>query len=230
MEKLGQIHQQAQARRELRPDRGGHPAVPVRARLPRRPRAALELPRRPVHPAAAGSGARPGPADDRRGRADHQRHDQDPRVPRCCATCRPSWPAFDTLFGGFRQRAQKTFELLQADGTAFLVVAAPEPRRAARGGVLRRAAQRGPDAAGGPRGQPREPGAGRRPVRRRGDGGCRPADASRTGRPSSGACCGCTPTARGWSSARRGCATGSPRRTRRSPPRWCRPWPATCTT
>jgi anion-transporting ArsA/GET3 family ATPase len=34
--------------------------------------------------------------------------------------------AFDTLFGGFRQRAQKTFELLQADGTAFLVVAAPE--------------------------------------------------------------------------------------------------------
>ncbi|MGI8899371.1 MAG: ArsA family ATPase, partial [Nocardioides sp.] len=35
--------------------------------------------------------------------------------------------AFDTLFGGFRQRATKTFELLQADGTAFLVVAAPEP-------------------------------------------------------------------------------------------------------
>jgi anion-transporting ArsA/GET3 family ATPase len=35
--------------------------------------------------------------------------------------------AFDTLFGGFRQRAQQTFRLLQADGTAFLVVAAPEP-------------------------------------------------------------------------------------------------------
>ena len=35
--------------------------------------------------------------------------------------------AFDTLFGGFRQRAQKTFELLQAPGTAFVVVAAPEP-------------------------------------------------------------------------------------------------------
>jgi len=31
--------------------------------------------------------------------------------------------AFDTLFGGFRQRAQKTYRLLQADGTAFLVVA-----------------------------------------------------------------------------------------------------------
>ena len=34
--------------------------------------------------------------------------------------------AFDTLFGGFRQRAQKTFQLLQAQGTAFLVIAAPE--------------------------------------------------------------------------------------------------------
>ncbi|MFN8190832.1 MAG: ArsA family ATPase [Nocardioidaceae bacterium] len=34
--------------------------------------------------------------------------------------------AFDTLFGGFRQRAQKTFQLLQAPGTAFLVIAAPE--------------------------------------------------------------------------------------------------------
>ncbi|WP_346387880.1 ArsA family ATPase [Nocardioides sp.] len=35
--------------------------------------------------------------------------------------------ALDTVFGGFRQRAQKTYALLQADKTAFLVVAAPEP-------------------------------------------------------------------------------------------------------
>ncbi|KRF37326.1 ArsA family ATPase [Nocardioides sp. Soil805] len=35
--------------------------------------------------------------------------------------------AFDTLFGGFRQRAETTFSLLQAPGTAFLVIAAPEP-------------------------------------------------------------------------------------------------------
>ncbi len=35
--------------------------------------------------------------------------------------------AIDTVFGGFRQRAAKTYALLQADGTAFLVVAAPEP-------------------------------------------------------------------------------------------------------
>jgi anion-transporting ArsA/GET3 family ATPase len=35
--------------------------------------------------------------------------------------------ALDTLFGGFRLRAQKTYQLLQAGGTAFLVIAAPEP-------------------------------------------------------------------------------------------------------
>lgn len=35
--------------------------------------------------------------------------------------------ALDTVFGGFRQRAQKTYALLQHEGTAFLVVAAPEP-------------------------------------------------------------------------------------------------------
>ena len=35
--------------------------------------------------------------------------------------------AFDTLFGGFRQRAEATYALLQTRGTAFLVVAAAEP-------------------------------------------------------------------------------------------------------
>ena len=35
--------------------------------------------------------------------------------------------AFDTLFGGFRQRAEGTYALLQAAETAFIVVAAPEP-------------------------------------------------------------------------------------------------------
>jgi anion-transporting ArsA/GET3 family ATPase len=35
--------------------------------------------------------------------------------------------AFDTMFGGFRERAQSTYELLRAPGTAFVVVAAPEP-------------------------------------------------------------------------------------------------------
>ncbi|MGW0750475.1 ArsA family ATPase [Streptomyces sp. NPDC002587] len=35
--------------------------------------------------------------------------------------------AMDTMFGGFRTRADATFRLLQAPDTAFLVVAAPEP-------------------------------------------------------------------------------------------------------
>ncbi|WP_426563968.1 ArsA family ATPase [Angustibacter sp. McL0619] len=34
--------------------------------------------------------------------------------------------ALDSMFGGFRERADATYKLLQDDGTAFLVVAAPE--------------------------------------------------------------------------------------------------------
>jgi anion-transporting ArsA/GET3 family ATPase len=35
--------------------------------------------------------------------------------------------ALDTMFGGFRERADDTYRLLQTPGTAFLVVATPEP-------------------------------------------------------------------------------------------------------
>ena len=35
--------------------------------------------------------------------------------------------AIDTTFGGFRERADKTYALLQQDNTRFIVVAAPEP-------------------------------------------------------------------------------------------------------
>jgi anion-transporting ArsA/GET3 family ATPase len=35
--------------------------------------------------------------------------------------------ALDTMFGGFRERADYTYRLLRAPGTAFLVIAAPEP-------------------------------------------------------------------------------------------------------
>jgi anion-transporting ArsA/GET3 family ATPase len=35
--------------------------------------------------------------------------------------------ALETMFGGFRERAQHTYELLKTQGTAFVVVAAPEP-------------------------------------------------------------------------------------------------------
>ncbi|MGI9004841.1 MAG: ArsA family ATPase [Streptosporangiaceae bacterium] len=35
--------------------------------------------------------------------------------------------AMDTMFGGFRERAEYTYRLLRMPGTAFLVIAAPEP-------------------------------------------------------------------------------------------------------
>jgi anion-transporting ArsA/GET3 family ATPase len=35
--------------------------------------------------------------------------------------------ALETMFGGFRQRAESTYRLLGAPGTAFVVIAAPEP-------------------------------------------------------------------------------------------------------
>jgi anion-transporting ArsA/GET3 family ATPase len=35
--------------------------------------------------------------------------------------------ALDSMFGGFRERAEQTYRILQAPETAFLVVAAPEP-------------------------------------------------------------------------------------------------------
>ncbi|SDO93418.1 ArsA family ATPase [Lentzea jiangxiensis] len=35
--------------------------------------------------------------------------------------------AFDSMFGGFRERAQRTYELLRSPGTGFVVVAAAEP-------------------------------------------------------------------------------------------------------
>jgi anion-transporting ArsA/GET3 family ATPase len=35
--------------------------------------------------------------------------------------------AFDSMFGGFRERANRTYRLLRSRGTAFLVIASPEP-------------------------------------------------------------------------------------------------------
>ena len=75
--------------------------------------------------------------------------------------------AFDTMFGGFRERATATYALLRSPGTAFLVVAAPEPdalREAAY--FVDRLSHRG-HAAGRPGAQPHAPGAGRRSRRRR---------------------------------------------------------------
>ena len=143
--------------------------------------------------------------------------------------------AIDTLFGGFRQRAQQTFRLLQADGTAFLVVAAPEPdalREAAY--FVERLSEDGMPLAGlvvnrattapGPTPQRRAT--------------CRPrrqppppvVSGERTRTPWQRGCSGCTPTGVGWWSGRRACEPGSPPRTRRCPRRWSRRSPATSTT
>ncbi len=103
--------------------------------------------------------------------------------------------AFDTLFGGFRQRALRTFELLQDRRTAFLVVAAPEPDalREAAYFVERLRAERMPLAGlvvNRASSKPR-----RRPDRARGDvrrrAAARP-QARTTAWPPG--CCGCTPT------------------------------------
>ena len=40
---------------------------------------------------------------------------------------RDFFSAFETMFGGFRERAQETYRLLQHPATAFVVVASPEP-------------------------------------------------------------------------------------------------------
>ena len=126
MEKLGQLDRDAR-----RPGRWDlivvdTPAVTQRAGLPRRPRAALELPRRQVHEAAARS--RRGPARMMTAGFGMVTNALTKIIGAQVLTDMKAFvAAFDTLFGGFRPRAQRTFELLQDRRTAFLVVAAPEP-------------------------------------------------------------------------------------------------------
>ena len=110
--------------------------------------------------------------------------------------------AFDTMFGGFRERATATYSLLRSPGTAFVVVAAPEPdalREAAyfvdrlsaeqmplAGLVLNRTHPVLAAAVGGPGPRRR-----RRPARRpAGRGGAAAARRpGRSGRPRASGCC-----------------------------------------
>ena len=146
--------------------------------------------------------------------------------------------AFDTLFGGFRQRAQKTYQLLQADGTAFLVVAAPEPDalREAAFFVERLNEERMPLAGLVVNRAHREP-----PGRLSAEQALAAAqrlDEAEARRTMSGTgltvsprdCCGCTPTGRGSWRGRPGCDAGSPRRTHTCRRPSCRHCPRTCTT
>ena len=61
------------------------------------------------------------------------------------------------MFGGFQERALQTHELLGRPGTRFVVVAAAEGRRPARGRVLRGPVVGGVDAAGRVDPQPHAP-------------------------------------------------------------------------
>ena len=121
--------------------------------------------------------------------------------------------ALDTVFGGFRARAEQTYALLQAPGTAFLVVAAPEAdalREAAyfverlnedrmplAGLVVNRASPAGQGSLSADEAM------------------AAAARLQRDARPRSPrGCCGCTRTGSGWSSGRRCSGSGSRRRTR----------------
>ena len=155
MEKLGQIHRQAQADGDLRPDRRRHPAVALGARLPRRARAAVELPRRPVHPRAAGAGAGPARLMTAGLSVHHQRAHQ--------GAGRPGAAGHADLRGGVRHALRRLpgprgEDLRAAPGRGDGVLGGGGARagRAARGGLLRGAAGRGPDAAGRAGGQPGE--------------------------------------------------------------------------
>jgi anion-transporting ArsA/GET3 family ATPase len=76
----------------------------------------------PARPAGAACSAR-----DRVVRALLQGAREDPRRSAASATCPASSARWTTTFGGFRERAEQTYRVLQAPETAFLVVAAPEP-------------------------------------------------------------------------------------------------------
>ena len=63
--------------------------------------------------------------------------------------------AFDTLFGGFRQRAERYVRTAAGAADGIRRGGDARARRAARGGLLRGAAERGPDATGRPGAEPR---------------------------------------------------------------------------
>ncbi len=65
--------------------------------------------------------------------------------------------AFDTLFGGFRARADQTYEILKDPQTAFVVVASPDADALREAAFFVERLGRGADAAGRPGAQPGHP-------------------------------------------------------------------------
>ncbi len=138
--------------------------------------------------------------------------------------------AFDTLFGGFRQRARRPTQLLQADGTAFLVVAAPEPDalREAAYFVERLNEERMPLAGLVVNRASRTPG-GRVSAERALAAAERLEEDGTDGPTAGSAAAARRPDPRSWR-ASHGCGHGSPPHTRTCRRPSCRHCPRTCTT
>ena len=230
MEKLGQLR----ASDAVGPDHRRHPAVPVGAGLPRRPEPAGPLPRRPDDPAADGAG-RPAPgmkfvsAGLPGLQPDHQ---QGARAVSCCATLRRSSPRWTRCSAASASAPTRDLRAAPPPGTAFLVVATPEPDALREASYFVDRLSRRGHAAGRPGAQPHPPAgdhrrcrppAPRAPRRRSLEaGGAGPSWRRRR--------CGCTPSGWRWPPASSTWPTGSPARTPRSASGRCPPPPATCTT
>ena len=129
MEKLGQLRRTGEGR-QLGPDRGRHPAQPLRTGLPRRPEPPRRLPRRPADQGADGPGeGRRRLRDEGPGRRPVDRHDRTEQAPRLRP---PAGRADLRRLPGVDVRRlpparDETYRSSRHEGTAFLVVAAPEP-------------------------------------------------------------------------------------------------------
>ena len=226
MEKLGQL------RAEERWDLIVVDTPPSRSALDflDAPQAARVVPRRAVHPDA--DGRRPQPAAGPTSRCSGPASGRSPALltkilgAQVLKDVQTFVAALDTMFGGFRERADATYQLLQAPGTAFVVVAAPE-RDALREAsyFVERLGEEGMPLAGLVLNRVHTGGAqcavGRACAGRRGD----PGRGRRATRSPPG-CCGCTPSGCGCIDARavaartvhRGAPAGAGRRRARAQP------------
>ena len=140
--------------------------------------------------------------------------------------------ALDTMFGGFRERATATYELLRRPGTWFVVVATPEPDALREASYfVDRLVREGMPLAGLVLNRTHPPATTALSATRAEGAAEEVAEAGGRGRRRSPPRpCACTPS--GWCRppASSTWPTGSPAPTRRSPSAPCRPPPATCTT
>ena len=219
MEKLGQLHKDAPPHRPLGPDRRRHPAVALARWTSSTPPSGS-----PASSTAGSSGccsprpAGPAQADDRRARRGDQRADQDPRRPGAARTCRRSWPRSTPCSAGSGSGPRRPSSCCRPTGRRSWW----SPRRSRTRCARRRTSWSGST-------QERMPLAGLVVNRAsRAPGGRLSAEQARRRRPSGSSEAGDAradrraaaaarrPQPRS-SRARRGCASGSPRRTRDVP-------------